>query len=606
MSAFRPILRSLRGTTPLRQLPRTLRSTKPTFTANRFLSTRPSPASGHSHSHGSGSGSGSGRRYLPYALLPAGLLILPATLACDPDPSTLPPPSSLSSASTFQLLKAWFVWTLICTPGMVDYSPAILDFLFKTPLKAPVVWFVRNTFFEQFAPGESVAECMPTLHAMRERNVGAMLNYSAEVDEATLKGSGPEREARDRQEREKKLGQILLALEVAGEYERSLPVEQRGVTGFALKITGLVDCNILERASYTLLRLRPLTKSNSATSPTSATFVPYPGTPQSADAQIVARASMAGERGLGKGLELLGLGGRLDEMGVLESDHGLKEGDMEELNELWGKLKVIGDKAKENNINLYVDAEHTWYQPVLDAYTLLLSQEYNRPPVNKDETWTGPLIFGTYQSYLTRQPSHLLHALAHAEAHGYALGIKLVRGAYFMQERQKWLDEARLGADPIWPNKPATDMAYDGSIATIMSTLQDQLKGQHPERALSVVFGTHNSESCDLVCDGLVKNGLAFTDPISHMLHLRPDVRGKVRVAQLYGMKDDLTDRMSTRFVNDGKPVALKYIAYGKLDEVMPYLGRRAIENKSLMSGDHGSGAERRRVGEELKRRIFG
>ncbi|TYJ52758.1 hypothetical protein B9479_006608 [Cryptococcus floricola] len=598
MSTFRPILRSLRGTSPLRQTAQPRPTTRPTFTPNRRLNTRPSP-SGHS--------SGGKRRYLPYALLPAGLLLLPAaTLACDPDPSTLPPPSSLSSASTFQLFKAWFVWTLICTPGMVDYSPAILDFFFKTPLKAPVEWFVRNSFFEQFVPGESVAECMPALHAMRERNVGAMLNYSAEVDESQLKGSGPDRDAQDRAEREKKLGQILLALDVAGEYERSLPIEQRGVTGFALKITGLVDCNILERASYSLLRLRPLTKSNSATSPNSATFVPYPGTPQSADAQIVARSSMAGERGLGKGLELLALGGKLDEMGVLESDHGLREGDMEELNELWGKLKIIGNKAKENNVNLFVDAEHTWYQPALDAYTLLLSQEFNRPPVKKDDTWTGPLIFGTYQSYLTRQPSHLIHALAHADAHGYALGIKLVRGAYFMQERQKWLDEGRHGADPIWPNKPATDMAYDGSIATIMTTMKEQLDSQHPERALSVVFGTHNSESCDLVCDGLVKNGLAFADPISHMLHLRPDVRGKIRVAQLYGMKDDLTDRMSTRFVNDGKPVALKYIAYGKLDEVMPYLGRRAIENKSLMSGDHGSGAERKRVGAELRKRIFG
>ncbi len=58
---------------------------------------------------------------------------------------------------------------------------------------------------------------------------------------------------------------------------------------------------------------------------------------------------------------------------------------------------------------------------------------------------------GTYQSYLTRQPQYLMSAIRHAEQNGYALGIKLVRGAYLVQERKKWTDEKREGADPIWP-----------------------------------------------------------------------------------------------------------------------------------------------------------
>lgn len=60
-------------------------------------------------------------------------------------------------------------------------------------------------------------------------------------------------------------------------------------------------------------------------------------------------------------------------------------------------------------------------------------------------------LSGTYQCYLTRQPGHLRAALQHAEASGYALGIKLVRGAYFVQERKRWKDDKRVGADPIWP-----------------------------------------------------------------------------------------------------------------------------------------------------------
>jgi len=74
----------------------------------------------------------------------------------------------------------------------------------------------------------------------------------------------------------------------------------------------------------------------------------------------------------------------------------------------------------------------------------------------------------------------------------------------------------------------------------------------------------------------------------------------------LTGMKDDLMDFVVETFEPTGMPVSLKYIAYGKLAEVMPFLGRRAIENKSLMSGDAGAAAERRRITGELWRRCFG
>lgn len=121
-------------------------------------------------------------------------------------------------------------------PGVVDYSPAVLDFFVNSPLRSPTEWFVRHTFFGQFVAGETVEGCMPTLKALRERNVGAMLNYSAEVHDSQLNDDSPAKEERDRKEREKKFETIIAALEAAGEYERSLPVDQRGVTGFALKI----------------------------------------------------------------------------------------------------------------------------------------------------------------------------------------------------------------------------------------------------------------------------------------------------------------------------------------------------------------------------------
>ena len=119
-----------------------------------------------------------------------------------------------------------------------------------------------------------------------------------------------------------------------------------------------------------------------------------------------------------------------------------------------------------SRVKLMIDAEHTWYQPALDAFTLLLSEKFNKP-IKGETNWKGPLILfvhslesmseeklmnsGTYQSYLTRQPQHLLAAIKHAEEKDYVLGIKLVRGAYFVQERQRWKDQGRPGSDPIWP-----------------------------------------------------------------------------------------------------------------------------------------------------------
>jgi proline dehydrogenase len=124
------------------------------------------------------------------------------------------------------------------------------------------------------------------------------------------------------------------------------------------------------------------------------------------------------------GRVLLALKGTVEGMGLLEGDEGLREGDMEELRRLWGDLRDLGSFAKRKGyveighldciqfihalwshrgaaltparVKLMIDAEHTWYQPALDAYTLLLSQEFNRPPRKPlggvSSEWNGPLI----------------------------------------------------------------------------------------------------------------------------------------------------------------------------------------------------------------------
>lgn len=240
-----------------------------------------------------------------------------------------------------------------------------------------------------------------------------------------------------------------------------------------------------------------------------------------------------------------------------------------------------------------IDAEHSWYQPALDACTLTLSQEFNKGA-------NGTLVYGTYQAYLTRNPEHLASTLAHARAHGYSLGVKLVRGAYHEQERRRWRKEGRatFGPDPIWPDKTATDRAYDDGVEVILRTLVDDVKAEQPA-SVAVLFGTHNRHSCELIVGRLRQLGMLREDD-GGIRWSSPALDGRVTIGQLFGMADELTDNVTHQL----PPFAtLKYVPYGRLEEVMPYLGRRATENKSLLKGEHGAAAERRRAWSEMARR---
>ncbi|KAL7423446.1 proline dehydrogenase [Cryptotrichosporon argae] len=535
------------------------------------------------------------RRRAPFVL--AGAALVGYTAAPSTSSTLEPPSSSLSSLSTQALLRSYLVYTLCTLPSLIDHSPALLHALTHSPvpgLRALTEAGVRHTFFAQFVAGETAAECVGVMRALRTRGVGGVLNYSAEADEhAAVKDW--DSEARQR------LEEVERAIEALGAYEDEVARDggARGSSMFALKITGLVDPAVLQRASTTLLRLRPLTSSNAPSSPAAASTVLYPGAPSDADARVLIPDAKWGT--------LLALTGSV-EGSVLVNEEGVRQEDERELKILWERVRGLAERARDRGVKLMVDAEHTEYQPALDAFTLLLSAEFNRP--QRGTTWSGPVIIGTYQAYLTRQPQLLDYALKHAEKNSYALGVKLVRGAYVVSERERWAREGRAGADPIWPNKPATDECYNASLRLLISTMKAQLQSRRPELALSLVFGTHNADSVDLVIERLEAEQLATRTAgegaAAGRLRLKDEVKGKVSVAQLYGMRDDLSDKIVDAFEPSNMPIALKYIAYGKLAEVIPFLGRRAIENKSVMSGQGGAAFERGRVGAELWRRVVG
>lgn len=206
----------------------------------------------------------------------------------------------------------------------------------------------------------------------------------------------------------------------------------------------------------------------------------------------------------------------------------------------WEKIFML---ASEMKIPVMIDAEESWIQPVVDELAFGFMAKYN--------TQT-PIVYNTAQLYRHDRLDQLKMALTRAKAEGFIYGVKIVRGAYMEKERKR--AEANGYTDPIQPNKAATDRDYDAALELILSNLEH----------MAVVVGTHNEASIELAATLMTKHSIAF------------DSR-RVYVAQLFGM----SDHISFNAANSGLNVA-KYLPFGPVKDVLPYLFRRAEENTAV------------------------
>ncbi|XP_006844178.2 proline dehydrogenase 2, mitochondrial isoform X2 [Amborella trichopoda] len=229
------------------------------------------------------------------------------------------------------------------------------------------------------------------------------------------------------------------------------------------------------------------------------------------------------------------------------------------------RLEKLCKKCNEFSSPLLIDAEYTTVQPAIDYLS-----NYASIMFNKDE---NALVYGTIQAYLKDAKERLVMVLGEAEKRGISVGFKLVRGAYISRE----VALARsLGApSPINPSIQATHGVYD-SCASLM--LENIVKGR-----ASVVLATHNLESGKAAVAKAEELGLSRENP-------------RLQFAQLKGMADTLSFGLKQA----GFQVC-KYLPYGPLDKVIPYLLRRAEENRGMLSS---SATDRLLMGMELKRRL--
>jgi proline dehydrogenase len=179
-------------------------------------------------------------------------------------------------------------------------------------------------------------------------------------------------------------------------------------------------------------------------------------------------------------------------------------------------------------------------------------------------------VYNTFQMYRHDRLAYLKTSFQMAQKEGYILGAKVVRGAYMDKERKR--AEVKNYPSPTQPNKAATDADYDAAIAFCTENYE----------RLASCTATHNAKSCELQVELIEQLNLPKTH--QHFLY-----------SQLYGMSDNLTFNLQKAGYNTSK-----YIPYGPVKDVVPYLIRRAEENSSV-TGD--MGRELSFIKKEIKRR---
>jgi len=245
----------------------------------------------------------------------------------------------------------------------------------------------------------------------------------------------------------------------------------------------------------------------------------------------------------------------------LHERQNLTESEKAEWQRACQRLERIVQEATKHHIGVMVDAEESWIQSPIDACVMQLMQTYNRQK---------PVLFQTYQLYRTDRLEVLKSHILEAKEKAFVLGAKLVRGAYLEKERKRAVEKGY--PSPVHANKNRTDEDYNEAIQYSLAHLQD----------VCCCIATHNEKSCQLAIQLMEEKQIAPDHP-------------HVYFSQLYGM----SDHISFNLARHGYRVC-KYLPYGPLEDVIPYLMRRAQENTSVAGQ---TSRELRLIQQEITRR---
>lgn len=254
--------------------------------------------------------------------------------------------------------------------------------------------------------------------------------------------------------------------------------------------------------------------------------------------------------------------GRFELLEKVSNNVRLSALEVEEWNRIIARFdKICGQCALTTNIKAMIDAEESWIQDAIDSLAEQMMAKYNKKRV---------VVFNTAQLYRWDRLDYLDYLHKKANNEGFLLGIKLVRGAYMERERKR--AELNKYRSPICDDKRSTDQNFDDGLLFCLQNLN----------AFQIFLGTHNESSNLLLTNLMNDSGIKNYD-------------NRIWFGQLYGMSDHVSFNLANHDYN-----VAKYLPFGPVKEVIPYLLRRAEENTSVGTQ---TSRELYLIGKEIDRR---
>ncbi|XP_061196284.1 proline dehydrogenase 1, mitochondrial-like [Saccostrea echinata] len=529
------------------------------------------------------------------------------------------------SKSTAEIARALFVFNMCSVPFLVNHNKTVLKWSRRLLGKKLFCKIMKASFYGQFVAGEDQVAIRPLVNNNRKYGVKSILDYSVEEDisskeakEAEMKScTPPDTDPLDAQKLNTDTSpdvQRFVAHEEFGDrregvvsartyfYEDEAKCDENlktfkecidavagavtDGTGFiAIKMTALGRPQFLLQLSEVITSWRNFFEKF-ARDKTKFSEDDFKMTLEDIGVQVTrddgkrwfALLDITGDGEV----DLLDWDNLLDintQMGKYMVVPNVKTGEIEplvaslqkeeeeQLNQMLLRLNEIAEYAIKKNVRVMVDAEQTYFQPAISRLTIEMMRKFNKEKA---------VIFNTYQCYLKSAFTSVKLDLDLSNREDFFFGAKIVRGAYMEQERER---AATIGyQDPIQPTYNATSHSYHRVVEEIMNQIN-----QRPRGKIAVMVASHNEETVKVTVEKMKENSIGPHDRL-------------ICFGQLLGMCDHISFPLG-----QAEYSVYKYVPYGPVEEVLPYLSRRAMENRGVLKKVK---KEKRLLWQELRRRI--
>ncbi|XP_011054081.1 PREDICTED: proline dehydrogenase 1, mitochondrial [Acromyrmex echinatior] len=534
------------------------------------------------------------------------------------------PIAAFKSKTTMELMRAYFVYQMCSIEYVVENNMKVMKMVKSILGEKLFTKLMKATFYGHFVAGEDEVQITPVLDRLRQFGVKPILDYSVEEDisqeeaerrevQASVSEAGDEKREGPLKKYhvEKSFADRRYKVSSARTYfylneascERNMDIFIRcleavasasmGIGITAVKLTALGRPQLLLQLSEVIMRARQYTSDVIGGE---GAVLAHHAKPddfkkkfeeariKDTEVQKFLQKIQSDKEGV---IHLFPWSGILDENYELSETFqvpDIKTGKMvrlmsqltskeeEMFRNMIRRLNNIVTVAENLDVRIMIDAEQTYFQPAISRLTLEMMRKYNAKKA---------VVFNTYQTYLQDAYNEVKTDLEQAERQNFYFGAKLVRGAYIEQERAR---AAAMGyPDPTNPTFEATTESYHKTLMECLRRMkQYKDKGEDPKK-IGIMVASHNEDTVRFAIEKMKEIGISPEDKV-------------ICFGQLLGMCDYITFPLGQSGYS-----AYKYIPYGPVKEVLPYLSRRAQENRGILKKIK---KEKRLLLNEITRRI--